>query len=109
MAEHVEVDARAREFLESHPADDGLVIDYDVHRCCGGGKICEVRIHARSTETDSRVYERTTTPDGLPVLIDRRAASRLPQRFGLTVKGIGRWKRLDLQLEPDEWGDLLWA
>lgn len=109
MAEQVDVDARAREWLESHPADGGLVIDFDVHRCCGGGKICEVRIHPRSTEPDAREYAHTTTPDGLPVLIDRRAAARLPRRFGLTVKGLGRWKRLDLQLDPDQWGELLWS
>ena len=103
------MDARAREWLDSHPAANGLVIEYDVHRCCGGGKICEVRIHPRSSERDSGEYTRAATADGMPVLIDRRAASRLPGRVGLTVKGIGRWKHLDLQLEPTEWGELLWT
>lgn len=105
----VVVDAQARQWLDSHPRAGGLVVDYDVHRCCGGGKICEVRIRPLSTEHQSNEYARGATADGMTVWIDPRAAARLPRRFGLTVRGVGRWKRLDLDLEPDQWGDLLWA
>ena len=104
----VDVDSPAREWLDLHPQAESLVVEYDVHRCCGGGKICSVKVRAQSEKDDPLAYARGTTTDGTRVLIDRRAAARLPQRFGLTVTGIGRWKHLDLQLEPDLWGDLLY-
>jgi hypothetical protein len=44
--------------------------------------------------------------DGTKLLIDRRAAARLPTRFGLTVRGFGRLKHLDL--EAEQWGTLLY-
>ena len=40
---------------------------------------------------------------------DPRAAARLPERIGLTVRGGGPFRRLDLDLEPDQWGDLLYT
>lgn len=109
MTFRVEVDESARAWLDAHERRSTVVIDYDVHRCCGGGKICEVKVRTSSTAGKSRRYERGATADGMDVLVDSRAMARLPDRFGLTVKGIGRWKRLDLQLQPDEWGELLWT
>ena len=46
--------------------------------------------------------------DGTEVLIDPRAGARLPSRFGLTVRGIGPLKHLDLDLEGEQWGRLLY-
>jgi hypothetical protein len=46
--------------------------------------------------------------DGTRLLVDRRAARRLPSRFGLTVRGLGPFKRLDLQLTGEQWGALLY-
>ena len=40
----VEVDAAALAWLDSHKSEGPRVITYDVHRCCGGGKICDVRV-----------------------------------------------------------------
>src|SRR5437879_6233411 len=40
----VEVDAAARAWLDSHKSEGPRVITYEVHRCCGGGKICNVRV-----------------------------------------------------------------
>jgi hypothetical protein len=43
-------------------------------------------------------------------LIDRRAAARLPtSRFGLTVHGLGPVKHLGLDLEGEQWGQLLYS
>ena len=109
MTFDVDVDESARAWLEAHERPAALVIDYDVHRCCGGGKICEVNVRARPTAGESRSYTRAQTADGTSLLIDSRATRRLPRRFTLTVTGVGRWKHLDLQLAPEEWGDLLWA
>ena len=49
------------------------------------------------------------TDEGRRVLVDRRAAARLPGRFGLTVRGLGPLKHLDLELEPEDWGELLYT
>jgi hypothetical protein len=46
--------------------------------------------------------------DGTKFLIDPRAAARLPSRFGLTVRGLGRLKHLDLDLAGEQWGTLLY-
>jgi hypothetical protein len=46
---------------------------------------------------------------GPDFLIDPRAAARLPERIGLTVRGRGPFRRLDLDLEPEQWGDLLYT
>jgi hypothetical protein len=54
-------------------------------------------------------YKAAALPDGTKFLIDPRAAKRLPGRFGLTVRGLGRFKHLDLDLDGDEWGELLYT
>jgi hypothetical protein len=102
---HVQPDAAARAWLESHPSPGPLVIAYDVSRCCGGGKICSVSIRERSRSD----RESTLVPGGPDFLIDPRAAARLPERIGLTVRGRGPFRRLDLDLEPEQWGDLLYT
>jgi len=104
----LEVDAQARSWLDSHPAV-AYVIAYDVHRCCGGGKICQVHVRALSRRETTDGHVAATLADGTLFLIDRRAAARLPSRFGLTVRGLGRMKHLDLRLDGDEWGELLYT
>jgi hypothetical protein len=47
-------------------------------------------------------------PDGTKIAIDPRAAARLPSRFRLTVRGLGRFKHLDLDLTGEQWGALLY-
>jgi hypothetical protein len=101
-------DDAARAWLDAHPSTRGWVIAYDVHRCCGGGKICQVDVRPMKAKDVAETYVPGTTGDGATFLVDRRAAARLPRRFGLTVRGLGRWKHLDLKLEPDQWGDLLY-
>jgi hypothetical protein len=101
----VQPDPAAQAWLESHPSPGPLVIAYDVHRCCGGGKICTVSVRAKSRDDrDSGLV-----PGGPDFLIDPRAAARLPERIRLTVRGRGPFRRLDLDLEPEQWGDLLYT
>lgn len=102
------VDDRARTWLDAHHSP-AWVVAYDVHRCCGGGKICQVSIRAMKDRDDPAQYATASMDDGTLLLLDRRAAARLPARFGLTVRGRGRWQRLDLGLDPDQWGDLLYS
>jgi hypothetical protein len=52
--------------------------------------------------------DRVIVYDVKRLLVDRRAARRLPSRFGLTVRGVGPFRRLDLDLSGEEWGALLY-
>jgi hypothetical protein len=104
----LEADTRAREWLEAHPAAGPRVIAYDIHRCCGGGKICQVKVRELSRNDDLADYATGEMDDGTKFLIDRRAAARLPSRFSLTVRGLGPLRHLDLALEGEQWGTLLY-
>jgi hypothetical protein len=106
---YVDADPAARAWLDSHPSSEPPVIAYEVRRCCGGGKICTVRVRSMSRRDDGDAYEMVRLEDGAEILVDRRAAARLPSRFGLTVSGTGPFRRLDLELEPEEWGTLLYT
>jgi hypothetical protein len=105
----LEADTAAREWLEAHPAAGPRLIAYDVHRCCGGGKICEVKVRELSRKDDPANYATGEMDDGTKFLIDRRAAAKLPSRFSLTVRGLGPLRHLDLDLESEQWGDLLYS
>jgi len=105
---HLEADATVRAWLEARPSAAPRVIAYDVHRCCGGGKICQVKVREQSQKDDPAEYSTGLMDDGTKFLIDRRAAAKLPSRFGLTVRGLGRLKHLDLELEAEQWGTLLY-
>lgn len=104
----LEADSTVRAWLEAHPSTAPRVIAYEVHRCCGGGKICLVKVRKRSEKDDAAQYTTGVMDDGTTFLIDRRAAARLPSRFGLKVRGLGRLKHLDLDLAGEEWGRLLY-
>ena len=94
--------------MRSHATDEPRVLAYDVKRCCGGGKICSVSVRVRSPKDDRRDFTTAVLSDGSTLLVDRRAARRLPPRFGLTVRGLGPFKRLDLDLSGEQWGALLY-
>jgi hypothetical protein len=102
-------DEGARIWLDAHPTLNPRVIAYDVHRCCGGGRICEVRVRELSRKDDPAEFAMGVMDDGTTVLIDRRAAAKLPSHFGLTVRGLGPLKHLDLKLKAEQWGDLLYT
>jgi hypothetical protein len=104
----LEADAKARKWLLQHPSGAPLVIAYDVHRCCGGGKICQVNVRGLSDRDNPDEFASGFLNDGTRFLIDRRAAARLPVRFGLTVRGLGPLKHLDLDLAGEQWGTLLY-
>ena len=104
----LDADDRAREWMDAHPSAEPRVIAYEVHHCCGGGKICEVRVRRLSPRDDPAGFATGVLDDGTEFLIDQRAAARLPYRFGLTLRGIARLKHLDLDLEAEQWGTLLY-
>ena len=101
-------DAAARQWLDTHPSAAPRVVAYDIHRCCGGGKICQVTVRELSRRDDPARFAPGYLDDGTIFLVDLRAAVRLPARIGLTVRGIGPLKHLDLDLEGEQWGTLLY-
>lgn len=103
----IELDEHAREMVAAHPASS-WAIDYEVHRCCGGGKICEVKVRELGVTERRDGYIRTTGGGGAQFLIDPRAARRLPAGVLLTVRGRSK-KQLDLVLSGEEWGELLYT
>jgi hypothetical protein len=105
----VTADARAKAWLAAHPSDRPRVIAYEVHRCCGGGKICNIVVRGSSDRDDASAFAPAQLGDGTWLLVDGRAAARLPARFGLTVRGLGPLKHLDLDLDSEQWGELLYA
>jgi hypothetical protein len=105
----LEANTAAREWLGTHPTAGPRVIAYDVHRCCGGGKICQVKVRELSRKDDPAGYAVGEMDDGTRFLIDRRAAAKLPSRFRLTVRGLGPLRHLDLDLEAEQWGELLYS
>ena len=104
----IEADADAQAWLDSHPSPEPRVIAYEVKRCCGGGKICNVRVRGRSRGDDVDKWSTAILEDGTRFLVDRRAAVRLPSRFALTVRGLGPFRHLDLDLDGEQWGALLY-
>ena len=104
----VEANARAEEWIRTHATEQPRVIAYDVHHCCGGGKLCSVTVRNQSRKDERRDFVTAVLGDGTSLLVDRRAARRLPPQFGLTVRGLGPFKRLDLALSGEQWGDLLY-
>src|SRR5260370_39593653 len=101
----LEVDAQARSWLDSHPAD-AYVIAYDVHRGCGGGKLGEVRVRELSRGDTIDGHVSAALADGTRFLIDRSAAARLPSRCRLTVRCLARLNPRDRRRRPHAWADL---
>jgi len=105
---HVDADPSAEQWLRSHVTEEPRVIAYDVKRCCGGGKLCLVSVRERSRKDERRDYTTAVLADGTKLMVDQRAARRLPSRFALTVRGLGPFRRLDLELSGEQWGALLY-
>ena len=106
---HLRADAAAKSWLQTHAQAEPLVIAYEVHRCCGGGRICQVKVRGMSRNDEPAAYASGVTDEGGRVLIDKRAAAKLPARFGLTARGLGPLKHLDLDLDREDWGELLYS
>lgn len=71
----LEADSDARAWLDSHPSPEPRVIAYEVKRCCGGGKICSVRVRGRSRGDDVSKYSTAVMTDGTHFLVDPRGGS----------------------------------
>jgi hypothetical protein len=102
-------DDQARRWLATQASARRWVIDYDVHRCCGGGKICQVNVRRLKANERRDGHLPVRLASGITFLIDPRVARRVPATIGLTVRGIGPFKHLDLDLTGEQWGELLYS
>jgi hypothetical protein len=102
-------DDQARRWLAAQASARPWVIDYDVHRCCGGGKICQVNVRQLKANERRDGHLPAELESGITFLIDPRVARRLPPTICLTVRGIGPLKHLDLDLSGEQWGELLYS
>ncbi|HEY6379167.1 MAG TPA: hypothetical protein VI316_08295 [Candidatus Dormibacteraeota bacterium] len=105
----LEFDERARTWLDKHPGDESLVIGFEVHRCCRGMGVCNVRM--RRGHPGERFRSRLVPIGevaGREVLLDPRIVEAMPRRIPVTVGGVGPFKGLRLDLSGDEWGRLLY-
>src|SRR5438552_16564186 len=77
----VEVDAAARAWLDSHKSEGPRVITYEVHLCCGGGKICNVRVLIAPHRDDFSNYAVAVLPDRTKIVIDPERQRGCPRNF----------------------------
>jgi hypothetical protein len=106
----LDLDDKALQWLEGHPSPDALVLAYTVTRCCGGTKVCDVRLRQerRSDRASPRLLQ-VGTIQGRKVLIDSRIVALMPQRIQVTVRGFGPLRGLRLNLESEQWARLLYS
>jgi hypothetical protein len=107
------VDAPARRWLDEHRAVSRLFIAYMSSRaCCSGAEVCDVRIRVDAAASRRATSTVTWVPlgslEGRDVFIDSRLIDRMPASAQLGVRGVGRFRRLDLDLTGDQWADLLY-
>jgi hypothetical protein len=104
----IEADAAARDWLDAHHDDGPRIISFDVKRIRRGARICSVQVRERSPRDEHRAFIPAPIDDGTRIWVDCRAAERLPRRFALTVRGRRSRKHLDLDLNAEQWGALLY-
>lgn len=104
----VEPDAAAEEWLHRRPGAEPLVIAFSVARCCGGTKVCDVRVRIGVPRNPRSIYTHIGEVGGRDLLLDSRIAALMPRRIPITVRGVAR-RRLELDLSGEDWARLLYA
>jgi hypothetical protein len=108
----VSADQHARAWLEGHPEVSRLFIAFTSSRaCCSGARVCDVRIRVDAESSRRSTPAVTWIPlcrvEARDVLIDTRLIERMPAQARLTVRGVGPFRRLDLDLTGEQWAELL--
>jgi hypothetical protein len=72
----------------------------------------DVRIRASAASSRRRLRDTHWVPigevDGREVAIDARVYKRMPRKVQLTARGIGPFRHLQLDLNGEQWGELLY-
>jgi hypothetical protein len=109
----VSADRGARGWLAQHPEITRLFITFMSSRaCCSGARVCDVRVRAdvgasRRANAVS-MWTSVGSVEGREVLLDARLVERMPAQPRLTVRGLGPFRRLDLDLTGEQWAELLY-
>ena len=106
-------DDQALHWLDEHPQASRLFIAYMSSRaCCSGAKVCDVRIRVDTattkSETGSGAWITIGSLGGRDVLIDDRLIDRIPTQLRFIQRGIGPFRRLDLDLSGEQWAQILY-
>jgi hypothetical protein len=104
----IELDAQAQRWLEDHDSRAPLVIALDVTRCCGGTRVCDVRLRVDAAASHSGRLVTIGSAAGRDVLLDARILETMPRRIPVTVRGLPVRRRLSLDLTGDQWSALLY-
>jgi hypothetical protein len=104
----VELDAPADDWIRRQPGTGPIVVAFSVARCCGGTKVCDVRVRLGMPTRGARTYTHIGTVGGRNLLVDSRIVRAMPRRIPITIRGLAR-KRLWLDFSGEEWGRLLYA
>jgi hypothetical protein len=107
------VDESAGRWLDERPEVSSLFVAYMSSRaCCSSAKVCDVRVRvdADSSRRSSRAvrWAPLGRVRGRDVFIDSRLVDRMPARAHLRVRGVGRFRHLDLDLTGEQWAELLY-
>ena len=107
------LDDRARHWLDERPQVARLFIAYMSSRaCCSGARVCDVRIcvdgAAPQRGARSVSWIALGWTHGREVLLDSRLVDRMPARLRLVQRGVGPFRHLDLDLSGEQWADVLY-
>jgi hypothetical protein len=110
----VEISANpdARAWLADHPEASRLFVAFMSSRaCCSGARVCDVRVRvdvASSLRVNAATWIEFGSVEGREVLLDARLVMRMPAQVRFIVRGIGPFRRLDLDLTSEQWAELLY-
>lgn len=108
----ISANGKARGWLDEHPEVSRLFITFMSSRaCCSGARVCDVRVRvdvASSRRANAAAWTEFGRVESREVLLDTRLIERMPAQVGLTVRGIGPFSRLDLDLSGEQWAELLY-
>lgn len=106
------VDKAARRWLHEHAEARRLLIAFTSTKCCSGVRVCDVRIRANTAPSRRRLgnthWVTIGEVDGREVAIDARVYKRMPRKVQLTARGIGPFRHLQLDLNGEQWAELLY-
>jgi hypothetical protein len=107
------LDVRARDWLSKHQKASRLYIAFMSSRaCCSGAQVCDVgvRVEARKSQPAIRSasWIRLGSVHGYEVMLDSRLADRMPSQIRFTRRGVGPFRRLDLDFSGEQWADMLY-
>jgi hypothetical protein len=106
-------DHQARQWLSEHPDTSRLYIAYMSSRaCCSGARVCDVRVRVETTMVQPAVggasWIKVGSMHGREVMLDSLLSDRMPGQIRFTQRGVGPFRRLDLDFSGEQWADMLY-